>query len=221
MAISFSVSGFNAPNEDAFQDDEATAQRAAAAIRAMTGALDALGEAGSVTRAPGATARVFPLAFGWFAAIVRNAQLVALAHENGLRHESAASARLVLQHAMALQWLIEGGDPAANAVEAEGRRNAFDLVKELADTNWPLPAGFTLQPGDAIFFDFLTVHGAPGFPFRSRRRVLSLRYLAADARHAPRRWRTSPPFDGLQDELPAGAVMDHPLFPVVWPGSGT
>ena len=76
---------------------------------------------------------------------------------------------------------------------------------------------YALQPGDAIFFDFLTVHGAPGFPYPTRRRVLSLRYLAADARHAPRRWRTSPPFDGLQHELPAGAVMDHPLFPVVWP----
>jgi ectoine hydroxylase-related dioxygenase (phytanoyl-CoA dioxygenase family) len=76
---------------------------------------------------------------------------------------------------------------------------------------------FTLQPGDAIFFHFLTVHGAPGFPFRSRRRVLSLRYLAADARHAPRPWRTSPPFEGLEAELPAGAAMDHPLFPVVWP----
>jgi hypothetical protein len=47
--------------------------------------------------------------------------------------------------------------------------------------------------------------------------VLSLRYLAADARHAPRGWRTSPPFPGLADELPTGAVMDHPLFPVVWP----
>jgi ectoine hydroxylase-related dioxygenase (phytanoyl-CoA dioxygenase family) len=76
---------------------------------------------------------------------------------------------------------------------------------------------FALQPGDAVFFDFLTAHGAPGFPYRSRRRVLSLRYLAAGARHAPRPWRTSPPFDGLQAELPAGAAMDHPLFPVVWP----
>jgi hypothetical protein len=48
-------------------------------------------------------------------------------------------------------------------------------------------------------------------------RVLSLRYLSAEARHAPRRWRTSPPFEGLTDELPAGAEMDHPLFPVVLP----
>ena len=30
-------------------------------------------------------------------------------------------------------------------------------------------------------------------------------------------WRTSPPFTGLEAELPAGAAMDHPLFPVVWP----
>ena len=39
------------------------------------------------------------------------------------------------------------------------------------------------------------------------------------ARHAPRGWRTSPPFDDLDAELPAGADMDHPLFPVVWPAS--
>ena len=52
------------------------------------------------------------------------------------------------------------------------------------------PAGFDirrfgLRPGDAIFFDFLTVHGAPGFPRPGRRRILSLRYLSADVRHAP------------------------------------
>jgi ectoine hydroxylase-related dioxygenase (phytanoyl-CoA dioxygenase family) len=89
--------------------------------------------------------------------------------------------------------------------DIEGGRDAFDIRR------------FELDPGDAIFFDFLTVHGAPGFPFRGRRRVLSLRYLSADARHAPRPWRTSPPFHGLESQLPAGAALDHPLFPVVWP----
>ena len=63
------------------------------------------------------------------------------------------------------------------------------------------------------------MHGAPGFPYGGRRRVLSLRYLSAGARHAPRRWRTSPQFDGLDAELTAGAPMDHPLFPVAWPGA--
>lgn len=77
---------------------------------------------------------------------------------------------------------------------------------------------YDLQPGDAIFFDFLSVHGAPGFPFDGRRRVLSLRYLSGEARHAPRRWKTSPPFEGLEAELAAGEPMRHPKFPVVWGG---
>ncbi len=81
---------------------------------------------------------------------------------------------------------------------------------------FPIKA-FQLEPGDAIFFDFLTIHGAPGFPFAGRRRVLSLRYLAPDAVHAPRGWVTSPPFDELVGVIPDGAPMDHPLFPVVWP----
>lgn len=36
------------------------------------------GQDQSVTRTPKATARVFPIAYGWFAAIVRNEQLIAL-----------------------------------------------------------------------------------------------------------------------------------------------
>jgi len=101
------------------------------------------------------------------------------------------------------RWFPEG--TLAELPDIEADRAAFDIRR------------YQLAPGDAIFFDFLTVHGAPGFPHDSRRRILSLRYLSADARHAPRRWRTSPPFEGLTAELPAGAAMDHPLFPVVWP----
>jgi ectoine hydroxylase-related dioxygenase (phytanoyl-CoA dioxygenase family) len=101
------------------------------------------------------------------------------------------------------RWFPEGSLAELPDIDAEP--DAFDVRR------------YTLQPGDAIFFDFLTVHGAPGFPYRTRRRILSLRYLSADARHAPRRWRTSPPFDALDAELPAGAPMAHPLFPVVWP----
>jgi ectoine hydroxylase-related dioxygenase (phytanoyl-CoA dioxygenase family) len=101
------------------------------------------------------------------------------------------------------RWFPEGSLAELPDIDTDPR--AFDIRR------------YALQPGDAIFFDFLTMHGAPGFPYQSRRRVLSLRYLADDARHAPRPWRTSPPFDGLPSELPAGAAMDHPLFPVVWP----
>ena len=45
---------------------------------------------------------------------------------------------------------------------------------------------------------------------------MSIRFLGDDMVHAPRRWVTSPPFDGLDDELATGATLDHPLFPVLW-----
>ncbi len=101
------------------------------------------------------------------------------------------------------RWFPEGS--LAELPDIEADRGAFDIRR------------FGLEPGDAIFFDFLSVHGAPGFPYPGRRRVLSLRYLSAGARHAPRTWRTSPPFEGLDRELEPGAPMDHPLFPAVWP----
>ena len=101
------------------------------------------------------------------------------------------------------KWFPEGS--LAEIPDIEADRQAFDI------------RSYDLQPGDAIFFNFLSVHGAPGFPYASRRRVLSLRYLSANARHAPRHWRTSPPFDGLDAEFPPGSPMNSPLFPIVWP----
>ena len=76
--------------------------------------------------------------------------------------------------------------------------------------------GWELEPGDAVFFNMLTVHGAGGVPGPHRRRVLSVRMLGDDMVHAPRDWATSPSFPGLADELPVGAPLDHPLFPVLW-----
>jgi len=99
------------------------------------------------------------------------------------------------------KWFPEGTLEELPDIEAD--RAAFDI------------RAYELAPGDAIFFDFLPFHGAPGFPFAGRRRVLSLRYLAGDATHAPRGWVTSPPFDELHGVVAPGAPLDHPLFPPV------
>lgn len=129
-----------------FEDDAATAQRAAAAISIIATTLDGIAKAGpSQPLTPTTTQRVFLLAYGWFASIARTSELIALAHKNGLRHECAASSRLVLQHTLALQWLIEGGESAADAVDADGERRAHDLEKELTETGWPIRAEFTMQ----------------------------------------------------------------------------
>jgi ectoine hydroxylase-related dioxygenase (phytanoyl-CoA dioxygenase family) len=76
--------------------------------------------------------------------------------------------------------------------------------------------GWELEPGDTVFFHMLTLHAAGGVEGPDRRRVLSVRFLGDDMVHAPRPWPTSPDFPGLTEELPAGAPLDHPLFPVLW-----
>jgi ectoine hydroxylase-related dioxygenase (phytanoyl-CoA dioxygenase family) len=80
--------------------------------------------------------------------------------------------------------------------------------------------GWALEPGDAVCFHMLTLHAAGGVSGTHRRRVLSLRFLGDDMVHAVREWDTSPPFPGLADELPDGAPLDHPLFPIVWSRAG-
>jgi ectoine hydroxylase-related dioxygenase (phytanoyl-CoA dioxygenase family) len=103
------------------------------------------------------------------------------------------------------RWFPEGSLEELPDIEAE--RAAYPII------TW------ALEPGDAIFFHMLALHGAPGVTGMNRRRVLSVRFIGDDMRHAPRRWRTSPHFPGLTEELPEGAELAHPLFPVVWPAT--
>ena len=98
------------------------------------------------------------------------------------------------------KWFPEG--TLADLPDIEGDRAAYPIL------------GWALEPGDAVFFNMLTLHAAGGTA--GRRRAFSVRLLGDDVTHAPRRWTTSPAFPGLEDELPAGSPMDHPLFPVVW-----
>jgi ectoine hydroxylase-related dioxygenase (phytanoyl-CoA dioxygenase family) len=101
------------------------------------------------------------------------------------------------------RWFPEGS--LAELPDIEAQRERLQIL------------GWALEPGDAVAFHMLSLHAASGVSAGARRRVFSLRYLGDDARHAPRRWKTSPEFPGLADRLPAGAPMDDPLFPVVWP----
>lgn len=79
--------------------------------------------------------------------------------------------------------------------------------------------GWALEPGDAVCFHMLTLHATAGVAAGQRRRVFSVRLLGDDIRHAPRRWKTSPDFPGLEAELAAGAPMVHALFPLLWKSS--
>lgn len=99
------------------------------------------------------------------------------------------------------RWFPEGSMEEVPDIEAD--RSSYTIL------------GWALEPGDAVAFHMLTLHSAAGVPGQHRRRVFSVRLMGDDIVHAPRKWETSPEFPGLQEELPAGAPMDHPLFPVL------
>jgi Phytanoyl-CoA dioxygenase (PhyH) len=100
------------------------------------------------------------------------------------------------------KWFPEGS--LADLPDIEADRERYRIL------------GWQLEPGDAVCFHMLTLHTSAGVSGGRRRRVFSVRLLGDDVRHAPRRWTTSPEFPGLRESLPAGAPMEHALFPLLW-----
>ncbi|MEM6276006.1 MAG: phytanoyl-CoA dioxygenase family protein [Pseudomonadota bacterium] len=72
---------------------------------------------------------------------------------------------------------------------------------------------WAMEPGDAVAFNFMTLHGARGNEAASRRRAFSLRLVGEDARYVTRPGRTSPPFPGHAME--DGQHLREDWFPVL------
>jgi ectoine hydroxylase-related dioxygenase (phytanoyl-CoA dioxygenase family) len=71
-----------------------------------------------------------------------------------------------------------------------------------------------MEPGDAVAFDFRTLHGARGNEQPIRRRAFSLRLVGDDARYVERPGPTSPPFPG--HGMQPGQRLREDWFPVIW-----
>lgn len=95
-----------------------------------------------------------------------------------------------------------------------------DIDRRLEEDDSPLRR-WALEPGDAVAFHMLTVHGAPGTSGGGRRRVFSLRLLGDDMVYAPRSWTTSPDFSAVidpeHDDRRAGARLSGEWFPRLFP----
>ena len=72
---------------------------------------------------------------------------------------------------------------------------------------WPM------EPGDAVAFNYRSVHGARGNYARTRRRALSLRFVGDDARFVQRSGPTSPPFHG--HDMKTGDPLRDDWFPFI------
>lgn len=73
---------------------------------------------------------------------------------------------------------------------------------------------FDMEPGDAVAFDFRTLHGARGNQTGARRRAFSLRLVGDDARYVQRPGPTSPPFPG--HGMQPGQRLREDWFPVIF-----
>ncbi|NQW10218.1 MAG: phytanoyl-CoA dioxygenase family protein [Alphaproteobacteria bacterium] len=74
--------------------------------------------------------------------------------------------------------------------------------------------GWDMEPGDAIAFSFLTVHGAPGnLQSAARRRAFAARYCGGDVVYVRRQGEVSPPFPDVR--LSHGDPLRGEEFPVV------
>ena len=87
--------------------------------------------------------------------------------------------------------------------DIDGDRGAYNIV------------GWDLAPGDAVAFDYRTIHGAPAnSDANSQRRAFSLRLLGEGAKFARREGIvTSPPFTQLK--LKDGDPLEADEFPVL------
>ncbi len=72
---------------------------------------------------------------------------------------------------------------------------------------------YEMQPGDAVAFNFRTLHGARGNQSDIRRRAFSLRLVGDDARYVERPGRTSPPFPG--HDMTEGQRLREDWFPML------
>jgi ectoine hydroxylase-related dioxygenase (phytanoyl-CoA dioxygenase family) len=96
-------------------------------------------------------------------------------------------------------------DTSSEMPDIEGQRDKYNIL------------GWAMEPGDAVAFDFRTIHGAPGNAGRSvRRRVFSARWVGDGTVFVDRKGKGSPPFQHLT--LKTGDLLDGADFPVAYAG---
>lgn len=97
------------------------------------------------------------------------------------------------------------GDPSDAVPDVDKMRDELEIL------------GWDMEPGDAVAFNFRTLHGAPANASPTRRRVISVRWVGDDAVFADRPGATSPAFPDLK--FTPGAPFDAAEFPVLYPAN--
>jgi ectoine hydroxylase-related dioxygenase (phytanoyl-CoA dioxygenase family) len=99
---------------------------------------------------------------------------------------------------------LNEGDAREAVPDIDANRDKFNVV------------GWALEPGDAVAFQYTTLHGAPANASKAeRRRAFSLRLVGEDATFFREDGKvTSPPFRNVR--LASGAALQGPEFPILY-----
>jgi ectoine hydroxylase-related dioxygenase (phytanoyl-CoA dioxygenase family) len=93
-----------------------------------------------------------------------------------------------------------------------------EAVPDIANNPDQFPIlGWDVKPGDAIAFDFRTLHGAAGNNSSTRRRAISFRLVGDEARVCAEPAKCSPAFPDLN--VPVGSALAGQDFPVLYEAS--
>ena len=98
--------------------------------------------------------------------------------------------------------------------EYEHKDNEFERIPDIENEreNYHI-VSWGCELGDAIAFNYSTVHAAYGNNSNNRRRAFSIRFTGDDARYIKRKGEMSPPFPNLK--LKDNEVLDSDTFPVL------
>ena len=119
---------------------------------------------------------------------------------------------------------VAGSHEAGNSYQPQyfdGRPlNEDDILAPVPDIDANRVAydirGWEVLPGDAVAFDYRTIHGAPANHSCTQRRVFSLRLIGDNAQFVLREgMKTSPPFPDVS--LECGAPLEGEEFPLLFP----
>lgn len=102
--------------------------------------------------------------------------------------------------------LQDGRSNMQTVPDIEASREDYDVV------------AWSLQPGDAMVFDFRTLHGTGAATVSGMRRAFSTRWLGDDMRYCERPGETSPPY--RDHGMRQGDRLREDWFPILWRAAG-
>ncbi|MET9374900.1 DUF5677 domain-containing protein [Streptomyces sp. NPDC002992] len=121
-----------------FAQRDSTGQRAREVIRKLISTRDGLLARDGGVEFDVAHRAVAPSAWSWWNLITDSAQILLDEEVKGLGPVVAPVVRNLLSHALALQWLVEGGQNAVAALDAYSDDQLLTFIDEAGKRNWKL-----------------------------------------------------------------------------------